>query len=176
MKKGIIGLIVGFVIGVVIIPLIALVFIWQGDAPVATDSHPLPMEKWIAHTALKATVAREAPHHCPIPASETNLLAGAKIYRENCAMCHGTMGRAKTRFAKGMFPPPPQLFVGTGVTDDPVGHTYWKAANGIRLTGMPAFGPSLSKLQLWQVSQLLANAHHLPAAVTNVLTADTSAR
>lgn len=176
MKKIIIGLVVGFVIGLIVVPLIVLACVRLGYAPVATASPPLPFEKWLAHTALKATVAREAPHQYPIQATETNLLAGAEIYRENCAMCHGTPGQGKTPFAKGMYPPPPQLFVGTGVTDDPVGHTYWKAANGIRLTGMPAFGPSLSKLQLWQVSQLLANAHHLPAAVTNALVSSVSAK
>jgi thiosulfate dehydrogenase len=176
MKKGMVGLSVGFVVGIILIPLIAFVCIRLGYAPVATASPPLPLEKWLAHTALKATVAREAPSQCPIQASETNLLAGAKIYREDCAMCHGTVGQGKTPFAKGMYPPPPQLFVGTGVTDDPVGHTYWKAANGIRLTGMPAFGPSLSQTQLWQVSQLLANTHHLSAAVTNVLTSAVTAR
>jgi mono/diheme cytochrome c family protein len=50
------------------------------------------------------------------------------------------------------------------VTDDPPGETYWKAANGIRLTGMPGFMGSLSDTQLWQVSLMLANADKLPAA------------
>jgi mono/diheme cytochrome c family protein len=48
------------------------------------------------------------------------------------------------------------------VTDDPPGETYWKAANGIRLTGMPAYKGSLSDTQLWQVSLMLANADKLP--------------
>lgn len=60
-----------------------------------------------------------------------------------------------------MFPVPPQLFEDM-VTDDPVGETYWKVANGIRLTGMPAFSKSLSDTQMWQVSLLMANADKLP--------------
>ena len=56
-------------------------------------------------------------------------------------------------------------FKGKGVTDDPAGVTYWKVANGIRLTGKPGFGNSLSKEQMWQVSLLLANSDKLPAAV-----------
>jgi mono/diheme cytochrome c family protein len=63
-----------------------------------------------------------------------------------------------------MFPKPPQLFTGHGVTDDPAGETYWKAANGIRLTGMPGFKGPLSDTQLWQVSLMLANADKLPAS------------
>ena len=47
--------------------------------------------------------------------------------------------------------------------------TYWKVANGIRLTGMPAYKASVTDLELWQVSQLLANANHLPGPVSQFL-------
>jgi mono/diheme cytochrome c family protein len=53
-----------------------------------------------------------------------------------------------------------------GVSDDPVGETYWKVRNGIRLSGMPAFNNLLNETQMWQVSVLLANADKpLPANV-----------
>ena len=45
-----------------------------------------------------------------------------------------------------------------GVSDDPPGETYWKVANGIRLTGMPSYKGVLTDTQMWQVSLLLANA------------------
>ena len=60
-----------------------------------------------------------------------------------------------------MYPKAPQLFPGQGATDDPVTESYWKAANGIRLTGMPAFKTKLTDTQLWQVSQLLAHANEI---------------
>jgi mono/diheme cytochrome c family protein len=68
-----------------------------------------------------------------------------------------------------MFPKPPQLFKGKGVTDDPASESYWKAANGIRLSGMPAFKGTLSNIQLWQVSQLVAHANELPDSVKKAL-------
>jgi hypothetical protein len=43
-----------------------------------------------------------------------------------------------------------RLLKGKGVTDDPVDETYWKVANGIRLTGMPAYQGFLTNDQLWQ--------------------------
>jgi hypothetical protein len=55
------------------------------------------------------------------------------------------------------------------VSDDPVGETYWKVANGIRLTGMPGFTGSLTTYQMWQVSLLLANSDKLPASVQTAL-------
>jgi mono/diheme cytochrome c family protein len=69
-----------------------------------------------------------------------------------------------------MYPKPPELFKGTGVTDDPAWETYWKATNGIRLTGMPGFKGRLTDAQLWQVSQLLANADKVSPAVKAALT------
>jgi hypothetical protein len=69
-----------------------------------------------------------------------------------------------------MFPYPPQLFK-HGVTDDPPGETYWKVANGIRLTGMPGFKGTRSETELWQVSLLLADADKLPQSVKDALAA-----
>jgi len=64
---------------------------------------------------------------------------------------------------------PPELFKGKGVTDDPPAESYWKVFNGIRLTGMPGFGQSLSETQMWQISLLVANADKLPHSVIAVL-------
>jgi len=56
------------------------------------------------------------------------------------------------------------------VSDDPPGETYWKVANGIRLTGMPAYKSVLTETQMWQVSVLLAQADKpLPQAAVEIL-------
>ena len=56
------------------------------------------------------------------------------------------------------------------MSDDPPGETYWKVANGIRLTGMPAYKGVLTENQIWQVSQLLANADKpLPPVAVDIL-------
>jgi mono/diheme cytochrome c family protein len=62
------------------------------------------------------------------------------------------------------------LFKGKGVTDDPPEETHWTIANGIRLTGMPSFKNTLNDTEVWQVSQLLANADKIPDSVKGVLT------
>jgi thiosulfate dehydrogenase len=165
-----------FIAGIILLPLIAFVVIWLGYAPVATAAPPLPLERMLARTALRARIARDAPKTPSIPATEPNLLAGARTYLDYCSVCHGTSADMKTATAKGMFPSPPQLLHGKGVTDDPVGETFWKAANGIRLTGMPAYRGSLTDEQLWQVSQLLANADKLPQSVKELIAQPAPAR
>ncbi|MGH9343528.1 MAG: c-type cytochrome [Terriglobia bacterium] len=159
----------GLLIGLVILPLCGFFYFRFGYAPVATASPPMPFEKQLAHMALKARLQKEAPKNSALPANDGNYLAGAHVYRTHCAVCHGLPGQLASAISKGMFPRPPQLFKGHGVTDDPVGVTYWKVANGIRLTGMPGFDHSLSKPKVWQVSLMLANGNKLPQDVQTVL-------
>jgi mono/diheme cytochrome c family protein len=159
----------GFLAAIVILAAGAYCYFAFGLAPVATAAAPMPMEAFLAHRALHAVIARSADRPSPIDASEANLNAGASKYREQCAVCHGLPGQEKTSIAKGMFPPPPQLFHGKGVTDDPVGETFWKVQNGIRLSGMPAYHDSLSDQEIWQISQLLRNANNLPVTVKDTL-------
>ena len=159
----------GFICALVLLAVGAYLYFAQGFAPVETTSHPMPFETTLAHMALRARIAKGGKLKAPIQLDEANLVAGAQVYREQCAVCHGMIGQPETAIARGMFPRPPQLFQGQGVTDDPPGETYWKAANGIRLTGMPGFKGSLSDTQLWQVSLLLANADKLPARVKSAV-------
>jgi thiosulfate dehydrogenase len=162
-------IIVAFVVGLIILPLFGCLYFRFGYAPVATASSPMPFEKQLAHMALNGRIQKEAPKDSPLQASDVNYQAGAHIYRENCAICHGLPGQPASATSKGMYPRPPQLFKGHGVTDDPAGETYWKIANGIRLTGMPAYTNSLSPTEMWQVSLLLANADKLPQQVRSAL-------
>jgi len=161
--------IIGFIAALALMLAGGYACISLGLIPVATASPPLPFEKLIAGIALRAKVDREAPISSPIQPSEEVYLAGAKIYEIDCAVCHGLPGQDQPAIGKGEFPPPPELFKGKGVSDDPPGHTYWKVANGIRLTGMPAFSGALTSEQMWQVSLLLANSDKLPPKVTSAL-------
>ena len=123
----------------------------------------------LAHLALDAHIQKQATGQPPVAADETTYLAGAEVYKQHCAACHGTLGEAPTDYATTMLPGPPQLFRGKGVTDDPVSESYWKTANGIRLSGMTGFKTKLSDTQIWQVSQLLAHANEISDPVKKAL-------
>ncbi len=161
--------VLGIIVGVVLLCLGVFCYFWLGFAPTATYAQPWPFEQKIAMHALHARADKEAPKDTAIPVNDANYAAGATVYADNCAVCHGLPNQPRTAIAAGMYPRPPQLFKGTGVTDDPAGETYWKVKNGVRLTGMPAFRDTLSDQQMWQVSILLANADKLPAATHDML-------
>jgi thiosulfate dehydrogenase len=164
------ALIVGVILGAALVLGGVWLYFTSGRAPVAVTDPPLPFEKKLAHASLNAHLDKQQRSEPAVPADETNFLAGAEVYKHNCAVCHGLPGAAPTAISEGEYPKPPELFKGTGVTDDPAWETYWKAANGIRLTGMPGFKGRLTDAQLWQVSQLLANADKISPAVKAALT------
>ena len=151
-----------FAAGLLLLPLAICIYLVAGHPPVATADRAFPLEARIVQIPLEARIHREMPAASPIPASDENLIAGASLYEDKCEFCHGTATDAST-VGRALYPPAPQLWIkhgsgAVGVSDDPIGETYWKIKNGIRLTGMPAYGKSLSETQLWQVSLLLSMA------------------
>ncbi len=167
--------IVGLVLGLALVPFGAYLYFASGSAPVATTDSDMPFERFFANKALHARIAKDMPKSVPIQANEANYLAGAELYKQHCAVCHGLPLTPKTAIATGMYPAPPLLLEGKGVTDDPPGESYWKIFNGLRLTGMPGFSKSLSETQMWQLALLLANADKLPASATTALVAPIAA-
>jgi thiosulfate dehydrogenase len=166
------GIVIGFILAIAISVGCVFLYFSTGMAPVATADPPMPFEKKIANMALDAHIEKQHIPPSSVPADEPNFHAGASVYKQHCALCHGLPGQPPINYATTMFPKPPQLFRGKGVTDDPASETYWKAANGIRLSGMPSFKTKLSDTQLWQVSQLLAHANEVPESVKRALIPD----
>ena len=165
----------GFLLGVAVVAGGAAAYLRWGPLPVATADKPLPFEKAIVSVPLKARIASQM-QVAPFGIGEDAFEGGAHVYRAQCAACHGTPGH-DVAFARSMYPVAPQLWKKhatggvVGVSDDEPGETYWKVANGIRLTGMPAFNHVLTDTQMWQVTLLLKNAdQQLPDPVMKILT------
>jgi thiosulfate dehydrogenase len=168
------GLILGILLGILLVAGGVYLYFATGRAPVATSAPPIPFEKMLARVGLHAYLDK-LPHPAPqVAADEANVIAGAKIYKEQCATCHGLPNEPKTAVAQGMYPAPPQLFKGVGVTDDEEWESYWKVENGIRLAGMPAFKGQLTEKQIWQVTVLVKNADKISESVKKELAAGAS--
>jgi thiosulfate dehydrogenase len=162
------GFILGVVATLVVLALAVYVAVEAGLVPANADAKPPHIERWMAKTSLHAALAREASKAPdPLPLNDQNLIAGIKLYAANCAVCHGAADAKPSNVARGLYQKPPQL-AKDGVEDDPDGVTYWKVAHGIRLTGMPAFGQSLSDGQIWQLTLFLKHMDGLPAAPQRV--------
>ena len=161
--------IIGMLAGALLLTGAAYYYFASGMAPVATADSPMPFEKKMAGKSLDAHIDKANVPSPPIPANEENLLAGASVYNDHCAWCHGLPNQDPPPISSNMYPHATLLFKGKGVTDDPPQESYWKAANGIRLSGMPSFKGVLTDTELWQVAQLVAHAHEIPDSVKKIL-------
>lgn len=83
---------------------------------------------------------------------------GLAVYGRSCAVCHGGPGRMASEIAQGLNPPPPQF--SRSLLDDPA-ETFWVIENGIKMTGMPAFGPTHDREALWAVVAFLRKIDEL---------------
>jgi hypothetical protein len=157
----------GFVLGIVVTLVIVVGGVWGylnwGSLPVATSDKPFPLEAKIVRLPLNARIHHDAVQP-PFSGNEQVYEAGAHIYAQQCAACHGSPGH-DSDFAQWMYPHAPQLWkkhgkknVVVGVSDDDASETYWKVKNGIRLTGMPSYQHILSDEQMWDVTLLLKAA------------------
>jgi thiosulfate dehydrogenase len=164
------GMVLGIILGVLLVAACVYLYFAMGHAPVAVTAGEMPLERKFAKLALNSYLDK-LPHPAPqVPADEKNLVEGAKIYKDHCAVCHGLPDAERTAISEGMAPKPPLLFKGTGVTDDEPWESYWKVEGGIRMTGMPGFKDHLTETQIWQVAQLVKNADKITPAVKAELT------
>ena len=120
-------------------------------------------------TELEAMLARSARHMAipsdarkqqnPIPGSAENLRDARLHFADHCAVCHGNDGSGDTMIGRGEYPKPPDLRdSGTQKLSD--GEIFWVIENGVRFTGMPAFGGSNDSQQdSWKLVRFI---RHLP--------------
>jgi mono/diheme cytochrome c family protein len=100
----------------------------------------------------------------PVPATPETLARGRRSFAEECALCHGNDGRGQTELGRWMFPPPPDLRTVSDLTDGEIHHVI---ENGIRFSGMPAFGrpgdPEMSR-EHWEIVVFIRHLPHQTGA------------
>lgn len=125
-----------------------------GAVDVAASADFLPGAEWYFSTLKRRSVAaraREAVARGDIPPSpevtEELLRHGADHYRSMCVVCHGAPGLPRGEIGQGLKPHPPDLDrVAREWSPEEI---YWVLDNGLRHTGMPAFGRTHSPEELW---------------------------
>jgi mono/diheme cytochrome c family protein len=135
---------------------------------------PGGIETYVAIMALDSAVGRGAAGlKNPLAANDAELIGGMQVYAMNCASCHGALDKKPSALGRSFYPPVPQLIVAP--LDDPDAHIYFVVKNGIRWTGMPAWGNNLSDADIWRVSMFLGRVRALPPAVQEKMPPPTDA-
>lgn len=129
-------------------------------AATVVDSRPL---NWILVTVREGSIQRNARDiKAPPLGDAAQRDRGFIIYREDCVMCHTPVGRKAKPMAVGFNPQAPGF--GADADEMTASELFWVTKNGIRFTGMPAWGPSYSDQELWEVVAFLLTLPKLSAA------------
>jgi mono/diheme cytochrome c family protein len=161
-----------FFLGVVVTLVVTIVggyfYLTKGYMDCSADRSPSSMERHMAMSAMDAATARRAPvQPNPVAATEGNLIAGAKLYVEHCAGCHGLPSNPESKFSRAFNPPTPGFF--KRAPDMPDNQNFYITQHGIRWTGMPAWSRILTDEQMWKIVTFMSKIEKLPAAARAVL-------
>jgi mono/diheme cytochrome c family protein len=159
----------GFVAGILAIPVIVFITGWLGVLPALANSEPPRWEKAFAQMALSSYVERHAPHLTnPIQATDENLLAGLKVFRDACAGCHGDPSGGSD-YGGSFYPNVPQF--ASAPPRLPDWQLFFIVKNGVRYSGMSAWDgqwhhdKTVSDDRMWKVATFLSRLDSLPPAV-----------
>jgi len=93
----------------------------------------------------------ETDRQNPVPADDTSIARGRKLFEKHCVVCHGPEGRGNGVAAAGLNPKPADLVKMAGHHSD--GDIAWKIANG--RGPMPAWKETLSQDQIWHLTNFV---------------------
>jgi mono/diheme cytochrome c family protein len=129
--------------------------------PAATSPHN-DVVGWLLNATSRASAQRRARNiDVPDLTDDQLVLSGASDYDAMCAVCHGAPGQDPEAVGQGLNPPPPDL--AESARHMTAAELFWVTKHGIRMSGMPAWGPSHSDEDLWSVVALVARLPELNA-------------
>jgi mono/diheme cytochrome c family protein len=157
------------ILTMILILAVVLIFALMGFVNIRADKPPSGLEAAIAGHAVDASVARAASKlNNPVNADEANLVAGARLYREHCTLCHGDPAHPKAPLNDSLNPPAPQFI--DDKADMPENQNFFILQHGIRWTAMPGWKSVLTDQQLWQLVTFLSHMSDLPPTAKQVFT------
>jgi len=120
---------------------------------------PSALETYVARTARSMAVpSRAKSEKNPFAASPELIAEGRAHFADHCAICHANNGNGNTEIGQNLYPKAPDMRLPQtqNLTD---GELYYTIHNGIRLTGMPAWGTAEKDEDSWK---LVLFIRHLP--------------
>ena len=154
----------GALAGIIALAALGWLCLRLGVSDLRADARPSWFEARLAVMALDASVARHAPLKLnPLPPSDANLMAGAILYRDKCADCHGRPDNPDSDYGRSFYPRVPQFM--KEPPDMEENQDFFIIKHGVRWTAMPAWGQVMADSEIWQVVTFLTHLQHLPPAV-----------
>lgn len=145
--------IVSLIIIVILVAAIGAGIMYSGAFNVAATSKDPAIMAWIIKTTREHSIEHRSQNIIAPPDNVLNspdtLREGFEHYNEMCVMCHGAPGIEPGEAREGLNPKPPILAKLKDLKTDPIGEIFWVIKNGIKMTAMPAWGPTHSDNKIW---------------------------
>jgi mono/diheme cytochrome c family protein len=154
--------ILGAIVLLLLLIVAAAVVIFGGLYPVAASSPHSAGIQWAIGEARDRAVERSASGLRAPQFSTADVREGGSHFKGMCQECHGGPGVEPEEFATAMNPKPPNLARATG--DLSTSEVFWIAKNGLKMTGMPAFGKADEDEELWKVAAFVKSIQKVSAA------------
>ena len=137
-------------------------FVWSGSYNVAATVPHWGITHWFLEEVRERSISAHSRKIVVPSLNDPKLIgAGFKNYHEMCRLCHGAPGYSRTEIAKGLYPLPPDLTKEELVKRQNDAELYLVIKNGIKMTGMPAFGPTHSEDELLGIVAFLKRLPNL---------------
>lgn len=144
------SVVIGAIAAVVILVLVGLGVIYSGSYDVAASSRDGGVLRWVLGSTRAHSIERRAGDLKPPSFTQADIREGGSHFKAMCQECHGGPGAEREEFATAMNPAPPDLSkVANRFSEAEI---FWVAKNGIKMTGMPAFGKTDEDEELWKVA------------------------
>lgn len=129
----------------------ALLTVFTGGYNVAATQRHNQVVGWALDTTMHNSVERRAGDIATPPEFTRAMIeSGASEYKECCAHCHGGVGKGRADWVAGMRPHPPALARTANQWSER--EVFWMVKHGIKMSGMPAFGPNHDDQTLWNIT------------------------
>lgn len=142
--------------------LAALLFYLLGIYDIsATKPHSKAVEA-IFHSIAERSIQRNSKNmENPYDANDPAVYAkGFAEYDKMCVQCHGAPGVEPSPTGKGLYPVPP-LFPEEELYEYSLKDIFWVTKNGVKMTGMPAYGPTHDDEAIWAIAIFLDRSREL---------------
>jgi mono/diheme cytochrome c family protein len=128
------------VIVIVLLAATALFAKWVLHDGLSARATPSRLEAFLARRARRLALPRNAEELSNPVAASAEVHREARLhFADHCAVCHGNDGSGDVAIGRGLYPKPPDLR-GRHTQELSDGEIFWIIENGVRFTGMPAFG------------------------------------
>jgi thiosulfate dehydrogenase len=156
--------VIAFLLGLLVLPFSILILALLGFLPVHATATPSDFEKSIARKVLHASIQRNiSGTKNPLTASEEVLLSGLKMYRYNCAGCHGDYNQPSHWGTKNFYPRVPQF--SQAASNLSAEEMFVVVKNGVRYSGMASWKGLISDTEIWRIVTFLSHLNSLPPNV-----------